>query len=69
MCLTELFNFIEAVATPDLEVGFSRIVCHAAYPSATPDHEIRIRHCIECMFNKMRILYCPSLDVMCKCGS
>jgi hypothetical protein len=25
-CLTELFKFIEAVATPDLEVGFSRIV-------------------------------------------
>ena len=25
-CLTELFKFTEAVATPDLEVGFSRIV-------------------------------------------
>jgi hypothetical protein len=32
MCLTELLKFIEAVATPDLEVWFSRIVqCHTVY--------------------------------------
>ena len=69
-CLTELFKFIEAVATPDLEVGFSTIIrCHTVYPSATPDHEIRIHHCIEFTSNKIKILECPSRDVMCKCGS
>jgi hypothetical protein len=69
-CLTELFKFIEAVATPDLEVGFSRIKkLHTVYPSAIPDLGIRICHCIEGMFNKVRILASPLRDVMCKCGS
>jgi hypothetical protein len=68
--LTELFKFIEAVATPDLEVGFSRIIqCHTVDPSTTPDHEIRIHHCIEFMSNKIKIMECPSRNVMCKCGS
>jgi hypothetical protein len=69
-CLTEPFKFIEAVAPPDLEVEYSRIIqCHTVDPSVTPDHEIRIYHCIVFMSNKIKILECPSRDIMCKCGS
>jgi hypothetical protein len=70
ICLTQLLKFTEAVGTPDLEVWFSRIVqCHTVYRSATADLGLRNHHCIEGMFNKVRILLSPSRDVMCKCGS
>lgn len=63
--LTELFEFTEAVTTPDLEVGVQQ--SHVVYPSAIPDLGIRIRHCIK--FNKIKILECPSREIMCQCGS